>query len=186
VIRKLGRNMMLQDKLLLVRFGPKALLKRAGKNDGTSKKLKDSKINSVIHINSPLTNAHRKVSDKPMLNSANEMKRPGDGNSTKTKNGRKNRPKSNGQKNNSVGNDSNKRKKRSTKIGALIRHRKRRDAKKSGISTVRTNTVNTSNNKRKSKRNMRDAWRRPVSTGKRKSRKCGRTIPACNKNSKTL
>jgi len=186
VIRKLGRNMMLQEKLLLVRFGPKALLKRAGKNDGTSKKLKDSKINSVIHINSPLTNAHRKVSDKPMLNSANEMKRPGDGNSTKTKNGRKNRLKSNGQKNNSVGNDSHKRKKRSTKIGALIRHRKKRDAKKSGISTVRTNTVNTSNNKRKNKRNMRDAWRRPVSTGKRKSRKYGRTIPACNKNSKTL
>lgn len=178
--------MMPQEKLLRVRFGPKALLKRAGKNDGTSKKLKDSKINSMIHISSPLINVRRKVSDKPMLNKANEMQRPGDGNSTKTKNGRKNRPKSNGQKNNSVGNDSNKRKKRSTRIGALIRHRKRRDAKKSGISTVRTNTVNTSNNKRKSKRNMRDAWRRPVSTGKPKSRKCGRTIPAWNKNSKIL
>jgi len=186
VIKKLGRNMMLPEKLLLNNLGRKATLKRAGKNDGTNKKLKGSKINRIIHINIPLTNGISKVSDKLILNSGNGMKSLGDGNSTKTKNGRKNRLKSNRQKNNSDGNNSNKRKKRPTKIGVLIRHMKRLDDKESGTNTVRTNIRDISNNKLKSKRNMSDAWRKHVSTGRQKSRKCGKTTLECNKNSKTF
>ena len=178
VIRTVGKSTMRQGaRLNLIRFGIKEHLQQAGRRDGTNKR----QLVSNIHTNKQNT------SDKEKLKHASAMKRRSNvGNPTKNKEGKENRRlKSKRTKNSSAGNGIKKRDREYTKGGAQIKHRIRKDVSKNGISTVRTNIVNTRSSGPKNKRNMKGAWMRPEGTGELKSKNCGRTMPGCNKNSKT-